>query len=145
VEGDVVQLFPLLQLPLLLLQPLSLLQLPLQLLHLPHLLVDLVCVHGEVLLLLDDGVDPGLGRCIQLLHVGKGPLGVGVALSDGLHLQVEAMLSCPCCHPLRDRRPLEHAGPQLEALALVIKVLTFMAQDTLHLGQGLVIHAHNLV
>jgi hypothetical protein len=59
VEGDVVQLLPLLQLPLPLLQlPLSHLQLPLQLLHLPCLLVDLAFEHGEALLLLDDGVGP---------------------------------------------------------------------------------------
>jgi hypothetical protein len=145
VEGDVVQLFPLLQLPLPLLQlHFSLLQLPLQLFHLPCLLVDLVCVHGEVLFLLYDSAGPGLGRCIQLLRVRKGLLGVGVVLGDGLHLQVEAMLSCPCHHPLQDHHHLEHAGPQLEAPVLVSKVLTFVAQDTLHLRQGPVSHAHGL-
>jgi hypothetical protein len=57
-EGDVVQLFLLLQLPLPLLQlPLSLLQ---QLLHLPRPLVDLACAQDEVLLLLDNGASPGL-------------------------------------------------------------------------------------
>jgi hypothetical protein len=56
-------------------------------------------MHGEVLLLLDDSASPGLSRCVQLLCVGKGPLEVGVTLGDGLHLQVEAMLSCPCHRP----------------------------------------------
>jgi hypothetical protein len=79
-EGDVIQLLPFLQLPL------SLLQLPLQLLHLPCPLVDLPCAHDEVLLLLDDGAGPSLSRCVQLLCIGKGPLGVGVTLGDGLHL-----------------------------------------------------------
>jgi hypothetical protein len=101
--------------------------------------------HSEVLLLLDDGAGPGLGRCVQLLRVDKGPLGVGITVGDGLHLQVEAMLSCPRHHPLQDRHPVEHAGPQLEASALISKVLTFAAQDTLHLGQGLVSRAHDLV
>jgi hypothetical protein len=77
--------------------------------------------------LLDDGAGLSLGRCIQLLHVGKGPLGVSVVLGDGLHLQVEAMLSC-----------------QLEASVLISKVLTFMAQDTLHLGHGSGSCAHGL-
>jgi hypothetical protein len=86
-----------------------------------------VCAHGEALLLLDDGAGTGLSRCVQLLRVGKGPHGVGVALGDGLHLHVEDMLSCPRCHPLRDRHPLEHASPQLEAPTLVSKVLTFAA------------------
>jgi hypothetical protein len=79
-KGDVVQLFPLQQLSL------PLLQLPLQPFYISHSLVDLACAHGEVLLFLDDGVGPGLDRCVQLLHVSKGPLGVGVALGDGLHL-----------------------------------------------------------
>jgi hypothetical protein len=78
--GDVVQLFPLQQLSLLLLQ------LPLQLFHLSRPLVDLACTHGEVLPLLDDGAGPSLHRCVQLLRVGKGPLGVSIVLSDGLHL-----------------------------------------------------------
>jgi hypothetical protein len=80
VEGDVIQLLPLLQLPL------SLLKQPLQLYHLPRPLVDLACVHNKVLLLLDDGTGPGLGRCVELLRIGKGPLGVGITLGDGLHL-----------------------------------------------------------
>jgi hypothetical protein len=86
-EGDVVQLLPLLQ------QPLQLfcLQLP---------LVDLVCTRNKLLLLLGDGVGPSLGRCIQLPRIGKGPPGVDVTLGDGLHLQVETMLSGPR-HPLR--------------------------------------------
>jgi hypothetical protein len=50
-EGDVIYLLPLLQLPL-------------QLIHLPRPLVDLMCTHDEVLLLLDDGVNPSLGRCV---------------------------------------------------------------------------------
>jgi hypothetical protein len=104
-EGDVIQLLLLLQLPL------SLLQLPLQLLHLPHQLVDLSCTHGEVPLLLDDSAGPSLSRCVQLLCIGKGPLGVGVTLGDGPHLQVKAMQPCPGCRPLRDSHPLEHAGP----------------------------------
>jgi hypothetical protein len=134
-EGDVVQLLPLLQLPLPLLQlPLLLLQLPLQLLHLPRPLVDPTFAHGEVLLLLDDGAGPSLGQCVQLLRISKGLLGVSIVLGDGLRLQVKAMLSCSRHHPLRDRCPLEHAGPQLEAPVLISKVLTFAAQDTLHLG-----------
>jgi hypothetical protein len=72
-EGDVIQLFPLLQLPL-------------QFLHLPRPLVDLVSAHDKVLLLLDDGAGLCLGRCVQLLCIGKGPLGVRVALGYGLHL-----------------------------------------------------------
>jgi hypothetical protein len=47
-EGDVVQLLPLLQQPL-------------QLFHLPYPLVDLVCAHSKVLLLLGDGAGPSLG------------------------------------------------------------------------------------
>jgi hypothetical protein len=74
-EGDVVQLF-------------RLLQLPLQLLHISRPLVDLACMHGEFLLLLDDGAGLGLGRCVELLRIGKGPLGLGVVLGDGLHLQL---------------------------------------------------------
>jgi hypothetical protein len=66
-EGDVVQLIPLLQLPL------SLLKQSLQLFHLPHSLVDLACTHSKVLLLLDDGAGPGLDRCVQLLRIGKAP------------------------------------------------------------------------
>jgi hypothetical protein len=125
-EGDVIQLLPLLQMPLPLLQlPLSLLQQPLQLLHLLRLLVDLSCGHGEVLLQLDDGAGPSFGRCMHLLRIGKGLLGVSVALGDSLHVQVGAMLPCPHRRPLRDHHPLRHAGPQLEALSLIIKVLTF--------------------
>jgi hypothetical protein len=118
--GDVVQLLPLLQ------QPLQLfcLQLP---------LVDLVCMRNKLLLLLGDGVGPSLGRCIQLPRIGKGPPGVGVTLGDGLHLQVETMLSGPCRRPLGHRHQLEHACPQLEVAALVSKVLTFAAQDALRL------------
>jgi hypothetical protein len=44
--------------------------------------------------------------------------------------------------PLRHRHPLEHACPQLEASALVSKVLTFTVQDVLRLRQGLVSRAH---
>jgi hypothetical protein len=51
----------------------------------------------------------------------------GVTLADGLHLQVETMLSGPRC------RPLEHACPQLEAAVLISKVLTFAVQDALRL------------
>jgi hypothetical protein len=54
-----------------------------------------------------------------------------VTLGDGLHLQVETMLPGPRHCPLRHRRPLEHACPQLEAPALVSKVLTFTVQDAL--------------
>jgi hypothetical protein len=72
-EGDIIQ-------------PLPLLQQPLQLFHLPPPLVDLVCMHSEVLLLLDDDAGPGLSRCVQLLCIGKGPLGVGIKLGDGHHL-----------------------------------------------------------
>jgi hypothetical protein len=53
-ECDVVQLFPLQQ------PPLPLQQLPLQLFHIPCPLVDLACVHGEVIILLDDDTGPGL-------------------------------------------------------------------------------------
>jgi hypothetical protein len=144
-EGDAIQLFPLLQLPLSLLQlPLSLLQQPLQLFHLSCPPIDLAYAHGKVLLLLDDNVGPVLGRCVQLLRIGKGTHGVGVTLGDGLHLQVEAMLSCPHRHPLHDRRPFEHAGPQLEASMLISEVLTFVAQDALHLRHGPVSRAHDL-
>jgi hypothetical protein len=128
-EGDVVQLLPLLQQPL-------------QLFHLPHLLVDLAYAHSKVLLPLDDGAGRGHGRCVQLLRIGKGPLGVSVALADGLHLQVETMLPAPRYRPLRHPRPLEHACPQLEALVLISKVLTFTVQDMLRLRQGLVSRAH---
>jgi hypothetical protein len=117
-EGDVVQLLP----------PL---QQPLQLFLLPLLLVDLACTHNKVLLLLGDGAVSSLGRCVQLPCIGKGPLGVGVTLGDGLHLQVKTMMPGPRCHPLGHRRPLEHACPQLEVAALVSKVLTFMVQDAL--------------
>jgi hypothetical protein len=111
-EGDVVQLFPLLQQPL-------------QLFHLLRPLVDLACMHSKVLLLLDDSTDSGLGRCVQLLRISKGPLGVGVTLGNGLNLQVETMLSGSCHRPLRHCCPLEHACPQLEAPMLVSKILTF--------------------
>jgi hypothetical protein len=94
--------------------------------------------------LLDDGISPGLGQCVQLMRVSKGPLGVDVMLGDGLHLQVKAMLPCPCHRPHWDRRPLEHAGPQLELPMLVSKVLTFTAQDMLNMRQGPVSHAHGL-
>jgi hypothetical protein len=119
-EGDVVQLLPLLQQPL-------------QLFHLLLPLVDLACTHSKLLLLLGDGAGPSLGRCVQLPRIGKGPLRVGVALGDGLHLQVETMLPGLRRRPLRHRRPLEHACPQLEAAALVSKVLTFATQDALRL------------
>jgi hypothetical protein len=128
-EGDFVQLLPLLQQPL-------------QLFHLPRPLVDLACAHSKVLLRLDDGTGPGLNRIIQLLHIGKGLLGVDVKLDDGLHLQVETMLPGPRHRPLGHCRPLEHASPQLEAPTLVSKVLTFAVQDALRLRQGLVSHAH---
>jgi hypothetical protein len=111
-EGDVVQLLPLL------LQPL-------QLFHLPLPLVDLACAHSKVLLLLGDGTGPSLGRCVQPPRIGKGSPGVGVTLGDGLHLQVKTILSGPRRHPLGHRRPLEHACPQLEAPTLVSKVHTF--------------------
>jgi hypothetical protein len=119
-EGDVIQLFPLLQQPL-------------HLFHRSRLLVDLASVHSKVLLLLDDDTGLGLDRCVQLLRIDKGLLGVGVTLGDGLHLQVETMLPGPRCHPLGHYRPLEHACPQLEALALVSNILTFAVQDALRL------------
>jgi hypothetical protein len=113
-KGDVVQLIPLLQ------QPLQLFCLLLP-------LVDLACTRSKLLLLLGDGAGPSLGRCVQLPRIGKGPPGVGVTLGDDLHLQVETMLLGPHRHPLGHRHSLEHACPQLEAAALVIKVLTFTA------------------
>jgi hypothetical protein len=82
---------------------------------------------------------------MQLLRVGKGPLGVSFSLGDGLHLQVNAALPCPCGHPLRDRHLLEHVGPQLEAPVLAGEALAFPAQDTLHLREVLVSHAHGLI
>jgi hypothetical protein len=135
-EHDVVQLFPLQQ------PPLPLQQLPLQLLHIPLPLVDLAHTHGEVLLLLDDSAGPGLGRCVQLVHVGKGPLGVDVTLVDGPHLQIEAALLCPCHRPLEDRHLLKHGGPQLEAPTLIVETLAFPVQGTLHFGHGLIHKAH---
>jgi hypothetical protein len=119
-EGDVVQLLPLLQQPL-------------QLFHLLLLLVDPACTRSKLLLLLGDGAGPSLTRCVQLPSIGKGPPGVGVMLGDGLHLQVETMLSGPRRRPLGHRRLLEHTCPQLEAATLVSKVLTFTAQDALRL------------
>jgi hypothetical protein len=44
--------------------------------------------------------------------------------------------------PLGHYHPVEHACPQLEAPALVSKVLTFTVQNALHLRQGLVSRAH---
>jgi hypothetical protein len=108
-EGDVVQLLPLLQQPL-------------QLFHLLLPLVDLACTHSKLLLLLCDGAGQS-----------KGPPGIGVTLGDGLHLQVETMLSGPRRHPLGHRHPLEHACPQLEAVKLISKVLTVAVQDVLRL------------
>ncbi len=43
-------------------QLLLLQQSPLQLLHISRPLVDLACVRDKVLLLLDDGAGPGLGK-----------------------------------------------------------------------------------
>jgi hypothetical protein len=54
-------------------------------------------------------------------------------LGDGLHLQVETMLSGPRRRPLGHHRLLEHTCPQLEAATLISKVLTFTAQDALRL------------
>jgi hypothetical protein len=108
-EGDVVQLLPLLQQPL-------------QLFHLLLPLVDLACTRSKLLLLLCDGAGQS-----------KGPPGIGVTLGDGLHLQVETMLSGPRRHPLGHRHPLEHACPQLEVVKLISKVLTFAVQDVLRL------------
>jgi hypothetical protein len=119
-EGDVVQLLPLLQQPL-------------QVFHLLLPLVDLACTRSKLLLLLGDGAGPSLGRCVQLSRIGKGPPGVSVTLDDGLHLQVETMLSGPRCRPLEHHRSLEHACPQLEAATLICKVLTFVAQGALRL------------
>jgi hypothetical protein len=65
-------------------------------------------------------------------------------VGDDLHLQVEAILPCPRRRPLRDHHPFEHASPQLEASTLISEVLTFAAQDALHLRQGPVSHAHDL-
>jgi hypothetical protein len=76
------------------------------------------------------------------MRVGKCPLGVSIALVDGLHLQVKAMPLCLCCRPLNGRYLLEHGGPQLEAPVLVGEILVFPAQDMLRLGQGHVSHAH---
>jgi hypothetical protein len=50
-KGDVIQLLPLLQQPL-------------PLFHLPRPLVNLARTHSKVLLLLDDGTGPSLGRCV---------------------------------------------------------------------------------
>jgi hypothetical protein len=119
-EGEVVQLLPLLQQPL-------------QLFHLLLPLVDLACTRSKLPLLLGDGVGPSLGRCVHLPCIGKGPPGVGVTLDDGLHLQVKTMLLGPRRCPLGHHRSLEHACPQLEAVALVSKVLTFAVQDVLRL------------
>jgi hypothetical protein len=110
-EGDVVQLLPLLQ--------------PLQLFHLLLPLVDLACTRSKLFLLLGDGAGPSLSQCVQLPCINKGPPGVGVMLGNGLHLQVESMLSGPRRRPLEHHHPLEHACPQLEAAALISKVLTF--------------------
>jgi hypothetical protein len=52
-------------------------------------------------------------------------------LGDGLHLQVETMLPGPRRRPLGHRRSLEHASPQLEALTLISKVLTFAVQNAM--------------
>jgi hypothetical protein len=119
-DGDVVQLLPLLQQPL-------------QLFHLLLPLVDLACMRSKLLLLLGDSAGPSLDRCVQLPCIGKGPPGVSVTLGDGLHLQVKTMLPGPHRRPLGHRRPLEHACPQLEAAALISKVLTFTVQDALRL------------
>jgi hypothetical protein len=72
-------------------------------------------------------------------------LGVGVALVDGLHLQVEAALPCPRRRPLGDCRLFEYGGPQLEAPAVVNEALVFSTQYTLHLGRGPVSRAHSLI
>jgi hypothetical protein len=119
-EGDVIQLLPLLQQPL-------------QLFHLLLPLVDLACTRSKLLLLLGDGASSSLGRSVQLPSISNGPPGVGVMLGDGLHLQVKTMLPGLCHCPLRHHHPLEHACPQLEAVALVSKVLTFTVQDALRL------------
>jgi hypothetical protein len=79
-EGDVVQLLPLLQQPL-------------QLFCLLLLLVDLACTRSKLLLLLGDGADPSLGQCVQLPRISKGPPGIDVTLGDGLHLRG----ANPCC------------------------------------------------
>jgi hypothetical protein len=97
-EGDVVQL-------------LLLLEQPLQLFHLPLPLVNLVFTYSKVLLLLGGGAGPSLGRCIQLLCIRKGSPGVGVMLGDVLHLQVETMLSGLHRRPLKHCHPHEHACP----------------------------------
>jgi hypothetical protein len=72
-KGDIVQLLPLLQQPL-------------RLFHLLRPLVDLACAHSKFLLLLHDGTGLGLGRDVQLPHISRGPLGVGITLGNGLHL-----------------------------------------------------------
>jgi hypothetical protein len=122
VERDPIQLLPLQQ-------P------PLQLFHLSHPLVDLARARSEILLLLDDDDGAGLGRGVQLLHIGECAPGVGVEQFDGLCLQVEATLTPPRLCPLGSRGLLEHGGPQLEALALVGEIPVFPAQHTLHLRQ----------
>jgi hypothetical protein len=106
-EGDVIQL-------------LLLLQQPLQLFCLLLPLVDLACTCSKLLLLLGDGAGPSLGRCVQLLRIGKGPSGRNHAVG-------------PAPPPSQHHCPLEHGCPQLEAVALISKVLTFAAQDTLRL------------
>jgi hypothetical protein len=78
------------------------------------------------------------------MRISKGQSGVSITLGDGLHLQVKTMQPGPHRRPLRHRHPLEQACPQLEAPALVSKVLTFTVQDTLCLRQGLVSRAHDL-
>jgi hypothetical protein len=60
-----------------------------------------------------------------MVLASKGPLGVGVTLGDGLHLQVETMLPGPRRRPLRHHRPLKHACPKLEVATLISRVLTF--------------------
>jgi hypothetical protein len=79
------------------------------------------------------------------MSIGKYPLGVGVALVDGLHLLVKAVLPCPRRRPLSSCSLLEHGGPQQEASTLIGEILVFQVQDMLPLGQGLVSHTHGLI
>jgi hypothetical protein len=97
-EGDVIQL-------------LSLLEHPFQLFHLSLPLVDLACMHNKVLLLIGDRAGLSPGRCVQLLRIDKVPVGFGITLGDGLHLQDKTMLPGPCRRPLGHHRPLEQACP----------------------------------
>jgi hypothetical protein len=121
-------------------QLLTLQQSLLQLFHRFLPLTNGAHTHGEVLLLLNHDVGPGLGGSIQLLGVGRYLLRVNITSVDASELHIQQLLPLvkillPHHHscPLRGHLLLKQGSPKQKTLALIVDTPLLVMEHPLRL------------